>query len=75
MVVTFGWNKCSCSGGLRAIIPTTAKSGLAPLFRKCLECSPPTPLPEYGARGARSKDVGKDEGVTPGAFNACHLAL
>jgi len=27
--------------------------------------SPPAPLPEYRARGARSKDVGKDEGVSP----------
>jgi hypothetical protein len=29
--------------------------------------SPPTPLPEYRARGARSKDVGKDEGNTLGS--------
>ena len=28
--------------------------------------SPPAPLPEYGARGARSKDVGKDVGISPG---------
>ena len=33
------------------------------------------PLPETRARGARSKDVGKHEGVTPRALNACHLAL
>ncbi len=33
------------------------------------------PRHETRARGARSKDVGKHEGINPRAFNACHLAL
>ena len=42
-------------------------------LREPIAFSPPRP--ETRARGARSKDVRKHEGVTPGAFNGCHLAL
>ncbi len=30
-------------------------------------------VPEYGARGARSKDVGKDEAVDPGLRRCCPI--